>query len=135
MKKKWKQAVAGVLLTMLIYLTIPMLSALLAVNGWADTEKLLLPVLLAAGISAAVGTLFLVRREKWSVFAAAMLTGVGVPLLAMLAGFVVFGSAAADEQRWLLPVAGLVSAMLAGLFWGKRKGRRKGIRNRKRKQR
>ena len=94
MKKKWKQVLAALLLTGLLYLAIPMFSALLAVNEWADTEKLLLPMLLAAGLSSAVGTLFLVRRGKWSVFSAALLTGMGVQLLALLVGYLAFGSAA-----------------------------------------
>ena len=123
MKKKWKQALAALLLTILMYLTIPMFSALLAVNEWADTEKLLLPMLLAAGLSSAVGTLFLVRRGKWSVFSAALLTGVGVQLLALLVGYLVFGSAALDGQRWLLPLVGFLSALLAGLFMGKSRKR------------
>lgn len=135
MKKKWKQTAAAVLLTMLLYLLLPMLSALLAVKAWADTENLLRPMLLAAGGSSAAGTLFLVRKGKWSVFAAALLTGAGVPLLSMLAGYLTFGSAVMDERRWLLPVAGIVSALLAGLFLGQGKGRKKNVRKGKRKQR
>ena len=132
MKKKWKQAAAAVLLTMLLYLAIPMLSALLAVNEWADTEQLLLPMLLAAAVAAAAGTLFLVRRGKWSVFSAALVTGVGAALLTMLVGYLAFGSASMDGQRWLLPLAGVASAMLAGLFMGQRKGRaRKGKQKRR----
>ncbi len=131
MKKKWKQAAAAMLLTMLLYVTIPMFSALLAVNEWADTEEFLFPALLAAGISAAAGTLFLVRKGKWSVFAAALLTGIGGPLVALLAGYFVFGSANMDGQRWLLPVTAFVSALLAGMFLGQKKGRRKDGRNRK----
>ena len=132
MKKKWKQAAAAVLLTMLLYLAIPMLSALLAVNEWADTEQLLLPMLLAAAVAAAAGTLFLVRRGKWSVFSAALVTGVGAALLTMLVGHLAFGSATMDGQRWLLPLAGFASAMLAGLFMGQRKGRaRKGKQKRR----
>ncbi len=132
MKKKWKQAAAAVLLTMLLYLTVPMLSALLAVNEWADTERLLLPMLLAAGIAAAAGTLFLVRKGKWSVFSAALMTGGGVPLLAMLVGYLAFGAVSVDGQRWLLPTAGFASAMLAGLLMGQKKGRaRKGKQKRR----
>ena len=133
MKKKWKQAAVAVLLTMLLYLMIPMLGALMAVNEWADTERFLFPVLVSAGISAAAGTVFLVRKGKWSVFAAALLTGVGVPLLTMLVGYLVFGAVTLDGQRWLLPVTGFSAALFAGLFWGQRKGRRKAVRNRKRR--
>lgn len=133
MKKKWKQTAAGVLLTLLIYLTIPMISAFLAVNEWADTENLLMPVLMAAVVSGAAGGLFLVRKGKWSVFAAALLAGALVPLLAMLVGYLVFGSAGMDGRRWMLPVAGFMSAIVTGLFWGQRKGRRKDSRTGKRK--
>ena len=135
MKKKWKQAAATVLLTMLLYLMIPMLSALMAVNEWADTESFLVPALLAAGISAGAGTMYLVRRGKWSVFYAALLTGVGVPLLTMLTGYLIFGSASLDGKRWLLPLMGFASAVIAGLLGGQRKGSRKDRRNGKRKHR
>ena len=133
MKKKWKQAAVAVLLTMLLYLMIPMLGALMAVNEWADTEKFLFPALVSAGLSAAAGALFLVRKGKWSVFAAALLTGVGIPVLTMLVGYLVFGAVSLDGQRWLLPVMGFTSALLAGLWRGHRKGRRKDARNRKRR--
>lgn len=134
MKKKWKQAAAAVLLTMLLYLVLPMLSALLAVNEWADTENLLLPMLIAAGGASAAGTLFLVRKWQWSVFAASLLTGVGVPLLAIFVGYLTFGSVTMDEQRWLLPVMGLIFGLLAGLFLGQGKGRKKGTRRIRRKR-
>ena len=133
MKKKWKQAAAAMLLTMLLYVTIPMFSALLAVNEWADTEKFLFPALLAAGISAAAGTLFLVRRGKWSVFTAALLTGAGGPLSAISVGYLAFGAVSFAGQRWLLPVTGFASAMFAGLFWGQRKRRRRDARSKKRR--
>lgn len=135
MKKKWKQTAAAVLLTMLLYLLFPMLGALLAVNEWADTENLLLPMLMAAGGSSAVGTLFLVRKGKWSVFSAALLTGVGVQFSALLAGYLIFGSAAMDGQRWLLPVTGLVSGLSAGIFLGQKKGRKKDARRARQKRR
>lgn len=120
MSGKWKQGALALLISLLLYLTLPMLSALLAVNEWADAEKLLTPLLLSSAVSAAVGTLFLVRRGKWSVFTAALLTGLGTQLLVMLGGYLIFGEVGVDGERWLLPVIAFVAALAAGLFLGKR---------------
>ena len=122
MKKKWKQAAAAVLLTMLLYLAIPMLSALLAVNEWADTEQLLLPMLLAAiGVICSIfGTFFVSTKEgatqkqllgalsRGTNFSAILIAAAAFPAVYFILG----------AEHWMMYFA-ILAGLLAGVLIGK----------------
>ena len=128
---KGRTAALGFLVSSLLYGVIPMLFAFLAVREWLDPHRLLVPSLLAAALSAAVGTLLLVRKGKWGVLPAALLAGPAVQLAAMLIGYLAFGGVSMEGIRWLMPMVSFVAAVMMGLLFGQRRG---GKRSRRKKR-
>lgn len=129
-----RQGLWAALLCLLTEGALLMLLAWGGAEGWLDAERLLTPLLAAVCLAAVMGALLL-RRWRWSAFPAAVLTGIGMQLPLLLAGYLLFGGVALDGNRWLLPVAGFAAALAAGLLPRGKRPAGKGRKHRRGKRR
>lgn len=128
MSKQKESAAAflkGTGMTLLLYILLQMLLALLAVKG-ALPEKRLFPAQAVTAVLAMLpGGLYAARRSGLGALPAAMLTALSFAILLSLVGLLVYDGVAQTGQTVVLLLAAAAGGLLAGLLGGGGKKKRK----------